>query len=421
MSWTEHSIWWQVYPLGFVGAPVHEQERADAGEPASPTAAPVPRLRRIVAWLDHLVELGANGLLLGPIFESATHGYDTLDHLRIDPRLGSDADFGELVAACRARGIRVALDGVFNHVADTHPWYLKALAEGPGSRYADWFDIDWSADGGPRARVFEGHGSLVSLNHANPEVGDYVVEVMNHWLDRGVDAWRLDAAYATGPAAWAALVPRVREHHPDVWIFAEVIHGDQAAFVADSGVDSLTQYPLWKGTWSSLVDRNFFELDWALARHGELPFVATTFVGNHDVTRIASKVGADGAVLALVVLATVAGVPTIYAGDELAWTGVKEDRIGGDDAVRPRFAEHPDLADGEWMFRVHQELLGLRRRHPWLVHATTRTLELTNTRYVYAPTSPDGADSLVVDLDVSRAPRAQIRTPAGEVLFSYAP
>ena len=433
MSWSEHVVWWQVYPLGFVGAPVHPDQRQAAGEPvdgrlpadtpvlAAESAPPtvVHRLPRLLGWLDHLVGLGANGLLLGPVFDSATHGYDTLDHLRLDPRLGDDGDLDALVAACHARGIKVALDGVFNHVADTHPRYLQALAEGPGGRYADWFAIDWAAEGGPRAAVFEGHGSLVALNHANPQVADYVVQVMNHWCDRGVDAWRLDAAYAVPTQFWADVLPRVRAQHPDVWVSAEVIHGDQAAFVADSGVDSLTQYPLWKATWSSLLDANFFELDWALGLHGALPFAATTFVGNHDVTRIASKVGPERAVLALVVLATVAGVPTVYAGDELAWTGVKEERVGGDDAIRPEFAARPELGDGEWMYRVHQELIGLRRRHPWLVHATTRTLELTNTRYVYAPTSPDGADSLVVELDVSGAPRAEVRTPDGATLFRY--
>ncbi|WP_197510915.1 alpha-amylase family glycosyl hydrolase [Tessaracoccus coleopterorum] len=106
----EYDIWWQVYPLGALGAPL----RGDHGEPAH-------RLRRLEAWLDYVVELGCNGLLLNPIFASVSHGYDTLDHYRIDPRLGDDADFDHLIAQCGARGLGVVLDGVFNHVARSHP------------------------------------------------------------------------------------------------------------------------------------------------------------------------------------------------------------------------------------------------------------------------------------------------------------
>src|SRR5665647_554504 len=106
MEWVQHCIWWHVYPLGFCDAP----RTADA-------ARGEPRLRKLLSWLDYAVELGVNGLMLGPVFASQTHGYDTLDHFRIDPRLGSDSDLDDLIAACRARGLRVVLDGVSSHSA----------------------------------------------------------------------------------------------------------------------------------------------------------------------------------------------------------------------------------------------------------------------------------------------------------------
>ena len=105
MSWVEHAIWWHVYPLGLCGAPIRE-----------PDTAPGPRLRRLLGWLDYAIELGCSGLLLGPIFESQSHGYDSLDLFRIDPRLGDESDFTELVSQCRDRGLRILLDGVFSHV-----------------------------------------------------------------------------------------------------------------------------------------------------------------------------------------------------------------------------------------------------------------------------------------------------------------
>ncbi len=238
-----------------------------------------------------------------------------------------------------------------------------------------------------RLATFEGHDALVALDHDAPEVVDLVVRVMRHWLDRGADAWRLDAAYAVPTEFWARVLPEVRRTHPDAWFEAEVIHGDYPGFVRDSTADTVTQYELWKAVWSSLEDGNFHELDHALGRHDDLldTFVPATFVGNHDVTRIASRVTDDRHhPHAAVLLAVLGGTPTVYAGDELGLRGVKEERAGGDDAIRPELPEDPTAvpgADGA-VFRLHQELIGLRRRHPWLHRARTRAVTLTNTQYV---------------------------------------
>ncbi len=157
---------------------------------------------------------------------------------------------------------------------------------------------------------------------------------------------------------WAQVLPRVRAAHPDAWFVAEVIHGDYVAFVEGSGVDSVTQYELWKAIWSSLNDGNFHELDWALQRHNGFldTFAPLTFVGNHDVTRIASRLenSAEHLAHALVLQFTTGGVPSVYAGDEFGYRGVKEDRVGGDDAVRPEFGS-PDADLDRW---------GARDPHP---------------------------------------------------------
>jgi glycosidase len=378
-SWVEHVIWWQVYPLGFVGA--------FPAEP--PPTADGHRLRRLVNWLDHAIELGASGIALGPMFASRTHGYDTTDHYRIDPRLGDDADFDHLIAEANQRGLRVLLDGVFNHVA-------------PDFAHASWFRRR-----GNTFDTFEGHGELIALDHDNPDVVAYTVDVMSHWLGRGADGWRLDAAYAVPDRFWAQVLPRVRQAYPDAWFVGEVIHGDYTARVRESGFDSVTQYELWKAIWSSLNDGNFHELDWALARHDEFldDFVPMTFVGNHDVTRIASRLDNTRHLEhALVILLTTGGTPSVYAGDESAYRGVKQERFGGDDAVRPEFTAPLMGVDehGHDIFRLHQYLIGLRRRHPWLHTARTSPLRLTNTQYVYATRS--GADVLLVALNIDDTP-----------------
>lgn len=390
-GWLQHAIWWRIYPLGFVDAFPERDSAAVPGE---------HRLLRIVEWLDHVVELGASGLALGPIFASSTHGYDTTDHLRLDPRLGEEADFDELIGHAHRRGLRVQLDGVFNHVGEHHDLVAAARA----GALDDWFRIEPDGSLG----TFEGHGSLIEFNHRSAAVREYVIRVMRHWLDRGADAWRLDAAYAVPTEFWADVLPEVRRTHPEVAFEAEVLHGDYAAFIADSSADTVTQYELWKATWSSLNDGNFFELDWALQRHNEMlaVFAPSTFIGNHDVTRIASRI-TDSRHLphAVVLLAMLGGIPTVYAGDEFAFRGIKEDRFGGDDAIRPAFpvGGPAALIDADQGVRtLHQLLLGVRRRHPWLHRATSRPLLLTNTQYAVELTA-DG-HSLRVGLNLDDDP-----------------
>jgi cyclomaltodextrinase / maltogenic alpha-amylase / neopullulanase len=415
-NWVKHAIWWQVYPLGFVGADITGTDIT--GTDNSDTDAsdvdlkPDHRLPHLEDWLDYAVRLGASGLALGPIFASSTHGYDTTDYRRIDPRLGDDEDFDHLVAAAHSRGLRVLLDGVFNHVGREFPAFRRVLDQGPAAPEADWFHLTWPEDAGagpgpgtePHYANFEGHPGLVTLNHANPAVADYVTAVMNHWLDRGADGWRLDAAYAVPRTFWADVLPRVRRAHPEAYLVGEVIHGDYGAIVQETGLDSVTQYELWKAIWSALNDRNLFELAWALKRHNAYldTFVPLTFVGNHDVTRLASKL-TDVRHLshALVVLLTVGGTPSIYYGDEQAFQGVKEDRAGGDDAVRPEYPADPAaLASYGWpTYRLHQDLIGLRRRYPWLYRARTGVIELTNEHLVYEVV--DGEDRLVVALNLA--------------------
>ncbi len=386
-SWAQRTLWWHVYPLGFVGA----QIRPD--DPDAHLTGPVEhRLGQLEGWLDHVVDLGLDGLLLGPVFASQTHGYDTVDHLRVDPRLGDEGDLVHLVEAAHTRGVRVVLDGVFNHVGRGHPAFRLVAQDGPTAPTAGLFRIDWTGwePGQPaRADVFEGHGALVALDHDSPAVADLVVEAMCHWLERGVDGWRLDAAYAVPPAFWARVLPRVREQFPHAWFLGEVIHGDAQAIVRESGIDTLTQYELWQGIWHAIADRNLYELAHAIGRHDDLrdTFVPQTFVGNHDVTRIASAVGADFVPHALAVLLTVAGTPSLYAGDEYAWTAVKEQREGGDDAVRPPFPSrppHPDELDpaARHVLEATRTLVAVRRRLPWLTTAGTDVLHLDNRALV---------------------------------------
>jgi glycosidase len=280
------------------------------------------------------------------------------------------------------------------------------------------------------AEVFEGHDALVVLDHSSPAVEQFVVDVMTHWLDRGADGWRLDAAYAVDPAFWARVLPRVRAQHPDAWITGEVIHGDAAAIVAESTMDSLTQYELWQGIWHGLADANLFETTHAIERNNALleTFVPTTFIGNHDVTRIASAVGdARHVPHAVALLLILAGTPMVYAGDEYGLRAVKEERLGGDDAVRPEFPPAPPAdpatlpgaeADAAAVLAVHQELIALRRRHPWLRTAQTDVVQVENTSVSLRTAT--GTDALVTVLNLADEPVSLPAAGATSVLAGAA-
>ncbi|WP_422116266.1 alpha-amylase family glycosyl hydrolase [Brachybacterium sp. UNK5269] len=441
-SWIRDAICWQVYPLGFCGAPRHREDLEGEGYGGADGENVVHRLRRLHGWLDHLVSLGANVLLLNPIFDSVSHGYDTLEHRRLDPRLGDEADFDALVAACRERGIRLVLDGVFNHVSDRHPVARRAIAAGPGS--AEGARIRWA---GEHPYGFEGNADLVEVDLTDAVVQDRIVEIMTRWLERGADGWRLDAMYAAGAEAWAPILERVRRAHPEAWILGEVIHGDYPAIAAGSGADSITQYELWKAIWSALTEHNLFELRHALGRHEAFLAAAggahpQLFVSNHDTTRIASQL-ADGRDLAAAyaLLALLPGIPTVYAGDEFGATGVKEDRAGGDDAIRPWFpggpddvvtaAESADSAPGgphhlnllrpdaaPRILEVHRRLFSLRRREPWLAEASVSVREesIENTFAEIVLTPRGSADGAAAPLTLVLNLGDEDRPAPGEVL-----
>lgn len=392
MTLLDHAVIWHVYPLGATGAPTR-----DWGEEAH-----AHRLPRLIDWLDYVVELGCDTLLLAPIFDSVSHGYDTLDHYRIDPRLGDEADFDRLIAECRSRGISVLLDGVFNHVAATHP---MVAGGGPVKRDGDGNPVGW-----------EGHGDLVELDHSDPRTVDFVAEIMEYWLARGIAGWRLDVAYAVPTDFWAQVTDRVRATYPDAVFLGEIIHGDYLGLIHDGHLDTVTQYELWKGIWSAIQNVNFWELDHALGRHNE--FVQggfmQTFVGNHDTDRIASVVGDAGAAVAATLLFTLPGVPSIYYGDEQAFRGEKGEGFSTDDDLRPTLPDTPvGLApEGEWMHALYRQLIGMRRRHPWLTRARVEVTDKQNEHISYTVT--DGEHRCEVTVTLQPEVTAQIRFDDGE-------
>ena len=320
-------------------------------------------LSRLTSWLDHVASIGCGAVLLTPIHSSSTHGYDTVDAFTLDERLGSDADLDRFVGACHDRDLRVLFDGVFNHVG-------RAFSR------RDWLS----------GRVWEGHDELPTLDHDNPEVLDWADRVARHWLDRCGDGWRFDVAYSIPRPFLSELTKRIKSAYPSAFLFGEMIAGDFAGLVRETSLDSVTAYELFKAIWSSLNDANMWELAWALQRHAALAaeFPPVTFLGNHDVTRIATALRDPRHLeLALAVLFTVPGIPCIYYGDELGWTGAKQTGAGGDDAIRPALPATYDAVPQVPQTEQHRRWVNFRREHPELTTAKLHVIEKTNPTITY--------------------------------------
>jgi cyclomaltodextrinase len=201
----------------------------------------------------------------------------------------------------------------------------------------------------------------------------------------------------------------VREEFPDAWFVGEMIHGDYVDYVKRSGLDSVTEYELWWAIWSSIDKVNFHELQWTLKRHAKFVehFLPLTFLGNHDVTRVASQISDPRHWShAVALLAFLPGVPSVYYGDEFGLEAVKKDRPSGDDAVRP------EMPSERWLFthshpeveQVYRRMIGLRRRHPWLVDATIETERVDNARLVVRSRARHGGECLVLALNLANEP-----------------
>ena len=333
--WAWDAFFYHIYPLGMCGAPARNDF----------AAAPVPRLERLHGWLGHLRELGVNALYLGPLFESTAHGYDTADYYHVDRRLGTDDTLRDLVAACHEAGIRVILDGVFNHVGRDFWAFRDVLANGPASAYRDWFAglrFDGrSPHGDPFAyEGWHGHFDLVKLNVGNPAVREHLFGAVESWIrDFGIDGLRLDAADVLDLGFQQQLAAHCRARKPDFWLVGEIVHGDYRRWANPRTLDSVTNYECYKGQYSSLVDRNYFEIAYALDRqfgpngmYRDLPLY--NFVDNHDQDRVVSKLAVRRHLYPLhCLLFTMPGVPSIYYGSEWAMEGRR--RPGDDSPVRP--------------------------------------------------------------------------------------
>jgi glycosidase len=392
--------------LGFCGAPPRNDFRSPV----------VPRLDQLYGWIDHLLELGVDALYLGPVFESSAHGYDTADYFHVDRRLGHNDTLSQLVSVLHERGIRVILDGVFNHVGRDFWAFRDVLEYGERSAYCDWFHGLTFAGRSPYGDPFtydgwNGHYSLVKLNLHNPAVREHLFQAVEMWINEfAIDGLRLDAADCVDMGFLKDLASFCRGLRADFWLMGEIIHGDYRQWVNADMLDSVTNYECYKGLYSSHVDKNYFEIAYSLNRQfgdrGLYRFLPLyNFADNHDVDRVTSTLSNPAHLYPLYcLLFTMPGVPSIYYGSE--W-GIEGRKTNGSDApLRP----HLDLSAMECtsprpdLVQTIARLARIRRSSPALRMGDYRQLFVSHEQLAFMRWTSDERIVVLVNAADEPAP-----------------
>ncbi len=395
--WAHHSVFYQIYPFGFCGAP-HINDGIQT-----------LRMDKVADWIPHLTKLGVDAIYFSPIFDSDRHGYDTRDFRTVDCRLGSNQDFANLCSKLHKVDIKVILDGVFNHVGRGF-WAFRDVQEKKwDSPYKDWFHLSFDGNSpyndGFWYEGWEGHFELVKLNLQNEEVVEHIFRCIRQWVQEfDIEGLRLDVAYSLDSTFVQRLRTFCETLKPDFFLIGEVLHGDYNRIVGDTMLHSCTNYECYKGLYSSFNSMNLFEIvhsllrqfgpeDWTLYKGKHL----MCFVDNHDVSRIASQLTNPSHLpLIYALLFGMPGIPCLYYGSEWGVKGAKQPNC--DDNLRPSFDAPEWNALTEWIAK----LTHAHRKSDALVNGTFRSIVLTNKQAIFERRSD--AERVLVAINMDNQP-----------------
>ena len=375
--WAYENVFYQIYPLGFCGAPFENDGVLEH------------RILKVNDWIPHIEKLGANAIYFSPVFESDTHGYNTRDYAKIDTRLGTNEDFQSVCKNLHKAGIKVVLDGVFNHVGRGFWAFQDVLEKRWDSPYKDWFHISFDGNSnyndGLWYEGWEGNYDLVKLNLRNEDVIQHIFSCIKGWVEEfDIDGLRLDVAYCLDHDFLRRLRSFCDGLKPDFFLVGETLHGDYNQWMNDSMLHSVTNYECYKGLYSSFNSMNMFEINhsllrqfgpdnWTLYKGKHL----LSFVDNHDVTRVASILSNENHLPLIYALAFgMPGIPCVYYGSEWGAKAKKED---GDPALRACF-EKPEWND---LTTFISRLAEAKKHSDALNYGDFRSVLLTNRQCIF--------------------------------------
>ena len=375
--WAYESVFYQIYPLGFCGAPFENDGVLEH------------RIRKVEEWIPHMKKLGINAVYFSPVFESDTHGYNTRDYKKLDVRLGTNEDFKQVCEKLHENGIRVVLDGVFNHVGRGFYQFQDVIRNRENSPYLNWFHINLGGNSGYNDGLWyegwEGNYDLVKLNLQNEEVVQHIFDAVRYWVEEfQIDGLRLDVAYCLDENFVRRLRSFTDGLKEDFYLLGEMLHGDYNRMVNDAMLHSATNYECYKGLYSSFNSMNLFEIvhsllrqfgpeNWTLYKGKHM----LSFVDNHDVTRVASILNNEKHLPLIYALCFgMPGIPCVYYGSE--W-GAKAEKSQGDPALRACF-EAPVFNElSEWISRLAEA----KKHSKALNYGDFRSVVLTNRQCIF--------------------------------------
>ena len=386
-TWYERGVFYHMYPLGMTGAPKHN----DATEVTN-------RFKELDKWIPHIRSLGCSAIYIGPVFESASHGYDTRDYKLVDRRLGDNGSFRKFVDQCHQEGIKVVVDGVFNHTGREFFAFKDIQEKRWDSPYKDWYkgvNFDWQSPCGDSFgyEAWQGHFELPCLNLFNPDVRSYLFDVIRFWIDEfDIDGIRLDCANVLDFNFMKEMRSQTEAMKEDFWLMGEVIHGDYSRWVNNEMLHSVTNYELHKSLYSGFNDHNFFEIAHNVRRLEAIGRQLYTFVDNHDEDRIATKLKLREHLFPIYIcLFTLPGIPSIYYGGEWGIEGKRTNT--SDEALRPAISIEQE---GELHCELTDLIAQLGQIHSQQEPLHTgryQELLLTNRQYAFAR---HGEDSVII-------------------------
>ena len=392
-AWVHDAIFYQIFPDRFAKSDTVEKPAHLEPWGSDPTDHGYKGgdLIGVIEHLDYLTDLGVTALYFNPIFQSAAnHRYHTHDYYQVDPLLGGNDAFDRMLAACHDRGIKVVLDGVFNHASRGFFPFNDVLENGAASPWLDWFDFHehpanaYDHNRPPGYRAWVGLHALPALNTDNPQVREYIMRVGEYWIRKGIDGWRLDVPFEIKtPGFWAEFRRRVKAINPDAYIVGEIwgdardwLRGDQfdatmnylfaGPTLAFAGRDRIVvsavegrdyrPHPALNGQeYGDRIEHLLHQYPWPIQE------AQLNLLDSHDTSRALSVLGDDvrSYELASLLLFTYPGAPSIYSGSEIGVTGA----MPGDRWARKTFPwDHPDRWDRD-LLDLTKSLIALRKAH----------------------------------------------------------
>ncbi len=453
-DWVKHAVFYQIFPDRFARSKQPRKRLLQEARWEDWDAMPTLQgykggdLWGIMEGLDYIQALGINAIYFTPIFQSASnHRYHTHDYYQVDPMLGGNEAFKELLDAAHQKNIKVVLDGVFNHSSRGFFFFHDVLENGPHSPWVNWFKIEgwplapYTGDLPANYVGWAGNRALPEFNHDNPEVREYIMEIAEYWIKFGIDGWRLDVPFEIKtPGFWQEFRDRVKAINPEAYIVGEV-WGDSRQWLDGTQFDGVMNYlfagptiafaagdrvvleqvqsrdyqpypPLFAAEYATKIQEVLQLYPW------EIQLTQLNLLASHDTARLMTIAGGDIASVELstLLLLTFPGAPSIYYGDEVGLPG----------AIDPDSRRGFPL-ESNWnqeIFNTHRQLITLRQTHPALRTGDYQIIFAQGQLYIFARTL--GTEELIIAINagtssaIANADVISLHTQPNKLLYGTA-